>query len=111
MARAQDLSSNFLVSILHDLRRAGLVESRRGSDGGFRLARSPQQIAVADVIEAIEGPLLSVRGESPEELRYDGAAEPLREVWLALRASVRSVVESVTIADLVARTQPEGLAV
>jgi len=106
IARAQGLSPNFLLSILHELRRAGMVESRRGADGGFRLSRPPEEIAVADVIRAVEGPLLSVRGEAPELLVYDGASEALREVWIALRASLRSVVEGVTIADLLAGSLP-----
>lgn len=106
IARAQAISPRFLENILAELRHAGLVRSQRGADGGYRLAREPAEITVADVIRAVEGPLASVRGEVPEALDYEGAAEPLRDVWLAVRASLRLVLEQVTLADLAAGRLP-----
>jgi Rrf2 family protein len=107
IADAQRIPLNFLENILRDLRRAGLVESRRGQAGGYLLARPPESISLADVIRAVEGPLANVRGMSPETLDYSGSAEKLRDVWVALRAGVRSVLEGVTIAD-VARGELPG---
>jgi Rrf2 family protein len=107
IADAQGIPLNFLENILRDLRRAGLVESRRGQAGGYLLARPPESISLADVIRAVEGPLANVRGMSPETLDYSGSAEKLRDVWVALRAGVRSVLEGVTIAD-VARGELPG---
>jgi Rrf2 family protein len=100
IAQAQDIPLNFLENILRDLRRAGIVESRRGQSGGYALARPAEEISVADVIRAVEGPLANVRGQAPEALEYPGAAEKLREVWVALRANVRGVLEQVTLADI-----------
>jgi len=100
IARAQGIPVNFLENILRDLRRGGLVESRRGQAGGYLLARPAGQISIADVIRAVEGPLANVRGISPDELEYQGSAAKLREVLVALRASVRSVLEQVTLADV-----------
>jgi len=91
---------NFLENILAELRRAGIVESRRGAAGGDLLARPPDEISLADVIRAVEGPLANVRGMSPEALEYEGSAERLREVWVALRSSIRAVLEQVTLADV-----------
>jgi len=100
IADAQRIPLNFLENILRDLRRAGLVESRRGQAGGYVLARAADAITLADVIRAVEGPLANVRGMSPETLDYSGSSEKLRDVWVALRAGVRSVLEGVTIADI-----------
>ena len=100
IAQAQGIPVNFLENILRDLRRAGIVESRRGQQGGYSLARPADQISVADVIRAVEGPLANVRGHPPEELEYVGSAAKLRDVWVALRASVRTVLEQVTLADV-----------
>jgi len=100
IAQAQDIPLNFLENILRDLRRAGIVESRRGQAGGYALARPAEQISVADVIRAVEGPLANVRGRAPETLAYPGAAEKLRDVWVALRANIRAVLEGVTLADV-----------
>ena len=107
IAEAQGIPLNFLENILRDLRRAGLVESRRGQAGGYVLARPAESITVADVIRAVEGPLANVRGMSPETLDYSGSAEKLRDVWVALRAGVRSVLEGVTIADIARGELPE----
>jgi Rrf2 family protein len=100
LAQAQDIPVNFLENILRDLRRAGIVDSRRGQAGGYALARPAEEISVADVIRAVEGPLANVRGQAPEMLTYPGSAEKLRDVWVALRANIRSVLEGVTLADI-----------
>ena len=100
IAEAQGIPLNFLENILAELRRAGIVQSRRGAAGGYALARPPEDVSLADIIRAVEGPLANVRGLSPDELEYPGAAAQLRDVWVALRASVRSVLEQVTLADV-----------
>jgi Rrf2 family protein len=100
LASAQEIPPKFLENILLDLKRAGLIRSQRGAEGGYWLARAADEITLADVIRAVEGPLANVRGTRPEELEYGGAAASLREVWIALRASLRSVLEQVTLADL-----------
>ena len=100
LAEAQQIPVNFLENILLDLRRAGIVESRRGAAGGYLLAKPAKDIVLADVVRAVEGPLASVRGLSPDALDYDGSAAALRDVWVALRSAVRSVLEHVTLADV-----------
>ncbi len=110
LARNQAIPQKFLENILTELRHAGLVASRRGQEGGYWLARPAADITVADVIRAVEGPLASVRGEAPERLAYQGAAEPLQQVWIALRTALRSVVEEVTIADVAAGALPAAVA-
>lgn len=107
IAEAQGIPLNFLENILAELRRAGLAQSRRGASGGFLLARPPEEITLADVIRAVEGPLANVRGLSPDEVEYRGASERLRDVWVALRASVRTVLEQVTLADVARGELPE----
>ena len=107
IADTQRIPLNVLENILRDLRRAGLVESRRGQAGGYSLAKAADAITLADVIRAVEGPLANVRGMSPETLDYPGSAEKLRDVWVALRAGVRSVLEGVTIADVARGELPE----
>jgi len=107
VASAQAIPIKFLENILVDLRQAGIVQSRRGPDGGYWLARPPAQVTVADVIRASDGPLASVRGEKPEDLAYDGAAAELRQVWVALRSSMREVLEQVTLADLADGSLPQ----
>jgi Rrf2 family protein len=104
---AQRIPPKFLENILSELRHAGLVESQRGSDGGYWLSAAPEKVAVADVIRAVEGPLASVRSSRPETLDYEGLAAPLQYVWVALRTSIRSVLEQVTIADLIAGKLPK----
>jgi|SRR5262245_4201322 len=100
IADAQGIPLNFLENILAELRRAGIVQSRRGAAGGYALARPPEDVSLADIIRSVEGPLANVRGLSPDELEYPGPAEQLRDVWVALRASVRSVLEQVMLADV-----------
>jgi Rrf2 family protein len=107
LASAQRIPLKFLENILIDLRNAGIVRSQRGPEGGYWLAKPASSISVADVIRAVEGPLASVRGESPEELEYVGAAEPLQHVWVALRANLRGVLESVTLEDVVKDRLPK----
>ncbi|MFJ3664885.1 RrF2 family transcriptional regulator [Streptomyces sp. NPDC090106] len=107
VAAAQDIPHKFLEGILGDLRRAGVVDSRRGGNGGYRLARPAGEITVADVIRAVDGPIVSVRGERPTGLSYTGSAEPLLPLWIALRANVRRILEGVTVADLAGGALPE----
>ena len=107
LGEAQGIPTKYLENILAELRRSGIVGSRRGAEGGYWLARPPAEVTVADVIRAVEGPLADVRGEAPENLDYSGPAQPLERVWVATRASVRSVLEQVTLADLVADDLPE----
>jgi len=110
LSQAQEIPVKFLENILHQLKSSGLVTSHRGPDGGFRLARPAAAITLADVIRAVEGPLASVRGTRPEQVSYTGAAEPLQEVWIALRASLRAVLENVTLADVAAGKLPDQVA-
>lgn len=107
VATAQGIPIKFLENILVDLRQAGIVQSRRGPDGGYWLAQPASEVSVADVIRAADGPLASVRGEKPEDLTYEGAASKLREVWVALRGSMREVLERVTLADLAEGALPD----
>jgi Rrf2 family protein len=108
IAQAQGIPLKFLENILLDLKHAGLVQSQRGAEGGYWLAKAPDEIAVAEVIRAVEGPIANVRGERPEQVEYAGSAESLREVWIAVRANLRAVLETVTLADLAAgRLPPE----
>lgn len=107
IAAVQEIPHKFLEGILGDLRRAGIVDSRRGGGGGYRLAREAASITVADVIRAVDGPIVSVRGERPTGLSYTGTAQPLLPLWIALRANVRRILEGVTLADLAADALPE----
>jgi len=107
IADAQDIPLNFLLGILRELRNAQLVRSVRGRDGGYLLSRPAEQIALADVIRAVDGPLANVRDMSLSQLSYPGAAEALRDVWMAVRGSLREVLEHVTIADLAAGRLPK----
>jgi Rrf2 family protein len=110
LASAQRIPPNFLENILADLRHAGLVRTRRGAEGGYALTRTPNEISVADVLRAVEGPLAAVQGTRPEGLQYGGAAARLPEVWVALRANLRAVLERVTLADLAAGDLPDSVA-
>ena len=106
IARRQGVPLNFLENILSDLRRAGMVASQRGSVGGYWLAVPAESLTIADVIRTVEGPLADVRGEALEDLDYPGPAAGLRDVWVATRASLRSVLEQVTIADVASARLP-----
>jgi Rrf2 family protein len=110
LAQAQGLPAKFLGAILTDLRRAGLLSSQRGAVGGYRLARPASEISVADVMRALDGPLAEVRGLRPEATTYHGAAEHLQEVWVAVRASMRSVLEAVSLDDVVKGRLPNRVA-
>src|SRR5689334_12039732 len=109
IATAQGIPLNFLENILGELRHAGVVRSHRGAEGGFRLARAPNEVTVADIIRAVEGPLASVRGGPPEEASYAGPAATLPRVSIAVRANLRKVVEQVTVADIAAGRLPRGI--
>jgi Rrf2 family protein len=109
VADAQSIPLRFLENILGELRTNGLVQSRRGSDGGYWLARPQDSITLAEIVRAVEGPLATVRGEAADEGEYPGAAAPLRQVWLALRVNIRQVLETVTLADVVAGVLPEPI--
>jgi Rrf2 family protein len=109
IAQSQGIPVKFLENILLDLRHAGLVHSQRGAEGGYWLARAPEEISLADVIRAVEGPIANVRGVRPEEVEYEGAARPLQDVWIALRSSMRSVLEDVTLADLASGNLPAAV--
>ena len=100
IAQAQEIPLKFLENILLELRHAGIVRSQRGVEGGYWLARPAEEVSLADVIRAVEGPIANVRGAGPQDVEYGGAASRLREVWIAVRASLRSVLEETTIADL-----------
>ncbi len=100
IAQAQEIPLKFLENILGDLRHAGIVRSQRGAEGGYWLARPAEEITVADVVRAVEGPIANVRGLGPESVEYAGSAERLREVWIAVRANLRAVLEHVTLADV-----------
>lgn len=109
LARSQDLPVNYLEAILLDLRRAGIVASRRGPGAGYRFVRPADEVTPADVMRAVEGPLAEVRGLRPEAASYKGAAAPLQQVWVALRASLREVLEGVTIAALARGELPKRI--
>ena len=110
LAAAQRIPSKYLENILGELRRGGLLRSQRGPDGGHRLARPTSEISIADVIRALDGELANVRGNRPEHLAYTGAAAPLQQVWIALRASERVILEGVTLAHVVSGQMPEQVA-
>jgi Rrf2 family protein len=107
LAAAQQIPPKFLESILLQLRRGGIVRAQRGPEGGYRLARPAAEISLADIIRVIDGPLANVRGQRPEELGYHGAAAALQDVWIALRANERLILEAVTIEDVVTGELPE----
>jgi Rrf2 family protein len=109
IAQAQEIPVKFLENIMVELRHAGLVRSQRGTEGGYWLARPAEEIDLAQVIRAVEGPLANVRGLRSEAVEYTGSAEPLREVWIAVRASLRGVLESVTLADVARRELPSAV--
>jgi Rrf2 family protein len=106
IASAQGIPLKFLENILLELRHHGLVQSQRGAEGGYWLARAPAEITLAEVIRAVEGPLANVRGERPETVSYRGPAKSLQDVWIAVRANLRAVLETVTLADVAAGSLP-----
>jgi Rrf2 family protein len=106
IAEAQDIPLKFLENILGELKHVGIVNSRRGAQGGYWLNRPAEEVTLGDIVRAVEGPLASVRGEAPEDLKYKGGAKPLQNVWIALRANLRAVMDEVTLADVVAGELP-----
>ena len=110
LATDQGLPGKFLGVILNDLRRAGIVVSHRGREAGYNLARPASEITLADVIRALEGPLAQVRGLRPETATYQGAAKHLQDAWIAVRASLRSVLERVNLEDVVQGRLPRSVA-
>jgi Rrf2 family protein len=110
LVASQGLPRKFLESIMNELRRAGLVTSRRGSEGGFMLARPATEVTVADILRVIDGPLAEVRGLRPERAAYCGSAEHLGEVWVAARASLRAVLDEVTLAHIITGRLPPEVA-
>ena len=106
LAAAQDIPGKFLLNILFELKRAGVVASQRGNEGGFRLGRAADEISLADIVRAVEGPLAQVGDVRPDQLDYKGSAEPLVEVWIAVREHIRSILESVSVADIATRNIP-----
>jgi Rrf2 family protein len=109
IAQAQEIPLKFLESILLDLRNAGLVNSRRGVEGGYWLARPAAEISLAQVIRAVDGPIANVRGMRPEDVSYTGTATQLRDVWIAVRASLRAVLERVTLAAVASGELPASV--
>jgi Rrf2 family protein len=109
VAQAQAIPVSFLENILTQLRSAGVVRSQRGPEGGYWLAHAADEVSLAQVIRAVEGPLVGVRGQRPEEIEYSGSAESLQKVWIALRANLRKVLEEVTVADVAAGKLPKDI--
>ena len=109
VAQAQGIPVSFLENILTQLRSAGIVRSQRGPEGGYWLARPATELNLAHVIRAVEGPLVGVRGQRPEEVEYHGSAESLQQVWIALRANLRKVLEHVTVADIATGKVPKEI--
>ena len=106
LASGQDIPLRFMENILGELRQAGIVASKRGAEGGYMLARPPAEIALADVIRAVDGPLANIGGLRPDQLEYSGTAEPMKEIWVAVRSALRSVLEATTLADVAAGELP-----
>ncbi|MET9254009.1 RrF2 family transcriptional regulator [Streptomyces sp. NPDC048182] len=109
IADAQEIPHKFLEGILNDMRRGGLVVSRRGGNGGYRLAKPAESISIADVIRVVDGPLVSVRGVRPPDLSYSGPAASLLPLWIALRSNVREILEGVSLADVAAAELPASV--
>ena len=109
LVQAQQIPARFLENILSELRHANLLLSQRGAEGGYWLARPANEITLADIIRAVDGPLANVRGQRPETVGYEGSAARLSEVWIAVRASLRAVLENVTLADLVEGPLPASV--
>ncbi|MEJ7873218.1 MAG: Rrf2 family transcriptional regulator [Rubrobacteraceae bacterium] len=109
LSEEQGIPRKFMENILLDLKHSGIVRTQRGAAGGYWLAHPPAEVSLADIFRAVEGPLANVRGEFPETVEYQGAAKPLREVWIAVRANLRAVLETVTLADLVEGSLPDSI--
>jgi Rrf2 family protein len=109
VAQAQKIPVSFLENILTQLRSSGIVRSQRGPEGGYWLAHDADSVNLADIIRAVEGPLVGVRGQRPEEVQYGGSSESLQQVWIALRANLRKVLENVSVADVAAGKLPKDV--
>jgi Rrf2 family protein len=109
LSEAQDIPLQFLEHILLELKHAGIVRARRGAKGGYWLARPAKEISLADVIRAVEGPLANVQSAPPESLQYRGRAEHLQDVWIAVRASLREVLEKTTLAHVTSGRLPKSV--
>ena len=109
VAQAQHIPVSFLENILTQLRSSGIVRSQRGPEGGYWLAQPAEEVSLADIIRAVEGPLVGVRGQRPEEIEYVGSAEELQNVWIALRANLRKVLETVSVADVASGKLPKDI--
>lgn len=109
LADSQDIPLQFLEHILLDLKHAGIVRARRGAKGGYWLAKPGDEVSIADVIRAVEGPIANVQSAPPESITYRGNAEHLQTVWIALRANLRAVLESVTLNDLISGKLPKDV--
>src|ERR1700723_3166598 len=108
-AQAQHIPLSFLENILTQLRSSGIVRSQRGPEGGYWLAKPAAEVSLAQIIRAVEGPLVGVRGQRPEEIEYVGSAEALQQVWIALRANLRKALEHVTVADIASGKLPKDV--
>ena len=109
LAGGQAIPMRFMENILGELRQAGIVASKRGAEGGYMLARPPAEIALADVIRAVDGPLANIGGLRPDQLSYEGSAEGMKDVWIAVRSSLRSVLEHTTLADVANGALPDAV--
>jgi Rrf2 family protein len=109
LADAQDIPLQFLEHILLELKHNGIVRARRGAKGGYWLAKPADEVSVADIVRAVEGPIAHVQSTPPEAIEYSGNSESLQEVWIAVRASLRAVLEQVTLADVVSGELPESV--
>lgn len=110
ISERQAIPHAFLTNILQSLRQSGIVASKRGPVGGHKLAKPADQIVIADVIRAIDGPLAGVSGQHPEELDFEGSAKAMQDVWIAVRANLREILEHVTLADVAADDLPKIVA-
>jgi Rrf2 family protein len=109
LAGGQGIPMRFMENILGELRQAGIVASKRGAEGGYLLARPPAEISLADVIRAVDGPLANIGGLRPDQLSYEGSAEGMKDVWIAVRSSLRSVLENTTLADVAGGALPDAV--
>jgi len=110
LAEAQDIPLQFLEHILLELKHSGIVRARRGAKGGYWLAKPADEVTIADIVRAVEGPIAHVQSTPPEAIEYRGNSEHLQEVWIAVRASIRNVLENVTLADLASGEMPDVVA-
>ena len=109
ISEAQEIPLKFLENILGELKHSGIIASRRGAQGGYWLAKPAEEISLAEIVRAVEGPLATVRGQGPESLEYRGEAAPLQKVWIALRANLRAVMDDTTLADVVGGDLPPAV--